>query len=82
MPAHWTVKRVKHCFEFLNNRRIPLSAEERGGMERTYDYYGASGVIDKVESYIFDEPTLLVAEDGANLLSRSTPLAFVARGRY
>ena len=82
VPAHWDVMRVKHCFEFLNNRRIPLSSEERGGMERNYDYYGASGVIDKVEAYLFDESTLLVAEDGANLLSRSTPLAFVATGRY
>jgi type I restriction enzyme, S subunit len=82
VPAHWAIRRVKHTFEFLNNRRIPLSSEERGGMERNFDYYGASGVIDRVESYLFDEPTLLVAEDGANLLSRSTPLAFVASGRY
>ena len=51
-------------------------------LNRTYPYYGASGVIDHVEDYIFDEPTVLIAEDGANLLSRTTPLAFIADGKY
>ncbi len=82
IPHHWNIRRLKFCAAFLNSRRVPLSAVDRGGMERNYDYYGASGVIDKVESFLFDEPTILVAEDGANLLSRSTPLAFVARGKY
>lgn len=82
VPAHWEVRALKFCCDFLNNRRIPLSAEERVGMERNYPYYGASGIIDEVENYIFNEPTILVAEDGANLLSRSTPLAFEASGEY
>ena len=51
-------------------------------MPKEYPYYGASGIIDYVEDYIFDEPLILVAEDGANLYSRSTPLAFVAAGKY
>lgn len=83
IPAHWDVASVRSVFAFLDHKRIPLSAEERGRMtEREYPYYGASGVIDHVEDYLFDEPLLLVAEDGANLLSRSTPLAFVASGEY
>ena len=51
-------------------------------MAKEYPYYGASGVIDAVEDFLFDEPLILVAEDGANLLSRSTSLAFIARGKY
>jgi type I restriction enzyme S subunit len=51
-------------------------------MAKEYPYYGASGIIDYVDDYIFDEPLILVAEDGANLYSRSTPLAFVAEGKY
>lgn len=51
-------------------------------MAKEYPYYGASGIIDYVEDYLFDEPLILVAEDGANLYSRSTPLAFVASGKY
>src|SRR5690606_7392400 len=49
---------------------------------RSYDYYGASGVIDKVDEYLFDDDLLLVAEDGANLVLRNLPLAIVARGKF
>lgn len=83
IPNHWNVVPVRYLFEFKNNQRIPVSAEDRGKMsEKIYPYYGASGIIDFVEDYIFDEDLLLVAEDGANLLSRSTPLAFKASGKY
>ena len=82
-PEHWSIVRLKDVMDFFNTVRVPLSAEERAAMtERTYDYYGASGVIDKVESYHFDGTYILLAEDGANLLTRSKPLAFVASGRF
>ena len=82
IPAHWEVKRLRYAGKNLNNMRVPIAAEMRKGVERTYPYYGASGIIDYVDEYIFDFPTVLVAEDGANLLSRSTPLSFVAEGKY
>ena len=83
VPAHWEVTRVKNEFHNLNHRRVPLSAVERGGMSvRKYDYYGASGVIDKVESYLFDDELLLIAEDGANLVLRNLPLAIIANGKF
>jgi type I restriction enzyme, S subunit len=71
--------------EIMINRdgeRIPVSREDRALKEKTYDYYGASGVIDKIDGYLFDKPLLLVGEDGANLINRSTPIAFIARGKY
>jgi len=83
MPQHWRLVRVKDVMEFFNTVRVPLSAAERGVMtEKTYDYYGASGVIDKVEAYLFDGAYILIAEDGANLLTRSKPLAFLAAGKF
>jgi type I restriction enzyme, S subunit len=83
IPAHWEVVSLRYACEFLNRRRIPLSSEQRALMsQRIYPYYGASGIIDYVEDFIFDEPTILIAEDGANLLSRSTHLAFIASGMY
>ncbi|MCA0907740.1 restriction endonuclease subunit S [Ruegeria marisrubri] len=83
IPAHWEVAKVKGIFDLLDNRRIPLSGEVRGSMtERTYDYYGASGIIDQVDDYIFDETTILIAEDGANLVMRNLPLAIIATGKY
>jgi len=59
-----------------------LSVNERSRLIKIYDYYGASGVIDKVDRFIFDKPLLLIGEDGANLINRSTPIAFIARGKY
>src|ERR1019366_9700804 len=47
-----------------------------------YPYYGASGIVDYVANYIFEGHTLLVSEDGANLLARSTPIAFSVAGKY
>lgn len=82
IPAHWEVRSLRYAVENLNRMRIPIAAELRKGIERLYPYYGASGIIDYVDEYIFDFPTVLVAEDGANLLSRSTPLAFTASGQY
>lgn len=83
IPEHWETGKIRHLFDNLNNRRIPLSTVDRGKMtERRYDYYGASGVIDKVEDYLYDEDLLLIAEDGANLVFRNLPLAVIATGKY
>ena len=83
VPEHWELSRVKTEFLSLNHRRVPLNAVERGAMSmREYDYYGASGVIDKVEDYLFDDDLLLIAEDGANLVLRNLPLAIIARGKF
>lgn len=83
VPEDWAVKKLKHVLDCLNSKRIPLSSEVRGEMtNREYDYYGASGVIDKVEGFLFDETLILIGEDGANLLSRSSPLAFLAKGKF
>jgi len=66
--------------ENLDNQRIPITRDVRIG--GTYPYYGASGIIDYVEKYIFEGNALLVSEDGANLLARSTPIAFSVSGQY
>jgi len=83
IPQHWEVSRIKNEFRCLNTLRVPLNAVERGVMtSRAYDYYGASGVIDKVDDYLFDDELLLIAEDGANLVLRNLPLAIIARGKF
>lgn len=63
----------------LDSKRKPVtkSARELG----SYPYYGASGIVDYVDDYIFDGDYLLVSEDGANLLARSTPIAFSVSGK-
>lgn len=63
----------------LDNKRKPVTrnAREPGDIP----YYGASGVVDRVSDYIFDGDYLLVSEDGANLLARTTPIAFSISGK-
>ena len=81
--AGWEVKKLKYLVNFHDNQRIPLSADQRAHMiNKKYDYYGASGVIDQVEGFIFDGDYILLGEDGANLLTRSTALAFKASGKF
>lgn len=82
IPTHWNIGPVKRFLRSLDNIRVPLSTVERGTRQGEYPYYGASGVIDYVDDYLFDQDNVLVSEDGANLLGRRTPIAFVARGRY
>ena len=82
-PEHWKTCRIKDAVDFFNTQRVPLSADIRGVMnEKKYDYYGASGIIDKVNDYLFDGTYILIAEDGANLLMRNSPLAFLATGKF
>jgi type I restriction enzyme M protein len=65
--------------ENLDGKRRPITKSDR--KPGPYPYYGASGIVDSVADYIFDEPLLLISEDGANLLARSTPIAFSVSGR-
>jgi type I restriction enzyme S subunit len=82
IPSNWCWVRFGEIMVNRDGERIPVSKEERETKAKTYDYYGASGIIDKIDGYLFDKPLLLIGEDGANLINRSTPIAFIARGKY
>ena len=83
VPESWEWTTIEDVTVNRDSERIPLSlAVRKKQQNKIYDYYGAAGVIDKVENYLFDERLLLVGEDGANLLSRSKDNAFFAEGKY
>lgn len=82
LPQAWEWARFQDISINRDGERIPVSKDEREKREKKYDYYGASGVIDKIDSFLFDKPLLLIGEDGANLINRSTPIAFIAKGQY
>lgn len=82
IPETWEWSRFGTIMINRDSERIPLSVAQRNHLEKIYDYYGASGIIDKVDKFIFDKDLLLIGEDGANLINRSTPIAFIARGKY
>ena len=76
----WKSVVLPEISENLDGIRRPVTRADR--KPGPYPYYGASGVVDHVAGYLFDEELLLVSEDGANLLARSTPIAFTASGQY
>lgn len=82
LPRGWIDATFAEIVNNLDGRRVPLKLEDRNKRHGEYPYYGASGVIDSIDQYLFDGPHLLIAEDGANLLSRSTPIAFQANGKF
>lgn len=78
----WPLRKIDDVVHFLNARRVPVKASDREKRSGIYPYYGASGIVDFVDAFIFDGNYLLVSEDGDNLRSRNTPIAFMAKGRF
>jgi type I restriction enzyme S subunit len=82
LPEGWACASVDQMTENFDGRRVPLKSADRDKRSGQYPYYGASGIIDDIDDFLFDGDYLLIAEDGANLLSRSTPIAFKATGKF
>ena len=80
MTVEWTTSRFDELSINFDGKRRPVKKSDR--RLGPYPYYGASGVVDHVDDYIFDGDFLLVAEDGENLRTRQTPIAFLAKGRF
>ena len=78
-PKGWEVKKLGEICENCDSMRKPITAKDREQGE--VPYYGASGIVDYVKDYIFDGDYLLISEDGANLIARSTPIAFSIKGK-
>ncbi|MCI5589472.1 MAG: restriction endonuclease subunit S [Coprococcus comes] len=82
LPEGWIWTRFSSITINRDSERKPISSSQRTDVAKIYDYYGASGKIDKIDKYIFNERLLLIGEDGANLVTRSKPIAFFADGLY
>lgn len=82
IPESWSVKQVKHCSINHDEKRIPLSSEERGNRQGAFPYYGATGIIDYVDDYLFEGNYLLVGEDGAPFFIDNEDVAFIASGKF
>jgi len=81
IPVNWKTKSLGDVFNLLDHRRIPIKDSDRNKRKGDFPYYGASGVIDFIDDFIFDEPILLLAEDGMNLIFRSSPLVYKVSDR-
>lgn len=78
--SEWVLTSIGDITDNYDGQRIPVKGLER--KTGPYPYYGASGIIDYVADYIFEGEYLLIAEDGENLKTRNTPIAFIAEGKF
>lgn len=77
----WKIKSLGEVVEFLDGKRIPLKDSERANMKGDIPYYGANGQIDSINKFIFDEPLVLLAEDGGHFGSKTKPIAYKVEGK-
>lgn len=80
MNSDWHLYTLGDLTVNFDGKRKPVKGPDR--VKGIYPYYGASGIVDYVDGYLFDGEYLLVAEDGENLRTRQTPIAFMANGRF
>jgi len=79
--GEWKEKRLEECVDFLDGLRKPIKSEDRKSEKGLYPYYGASGIIDYIDDFIFDGEYILLSEDGANIIDRNYRVAFIAKGK-
>jgi type I restriction enzyme S subunit len=82
VAAVWPTITLNDAVDLFDSQRVPLNSRQRLARQGKFPYYGAQGVIDHIDDYIFDGRYILVAEDGENLNSKKLPLALFAKGKF
>ncbi|WP_368553586.1 restriction endonuclease subunit S [Enterococcus faecalis] len=77
---NWELCKLGELIESFDSERIPIDSSLR--ISGQYPYYGATGIIDYIDSYIFDGEYVLLAEDGANIIMRNYPVAYLTQGKF
>jgi type I restriction enzyme S subunit len=80
--SEWKTFFLEDFAEIHNAKRIPLSSMERSKRKGIYPYYGASGIVDYIDDFKLDGEYVLISEDGENLRTRNTSIAFKASGKF
>ncbi len=75
-------KNVSELVHVFNNIRVPLSSKQRETLAKIYPYYGAQGIVDYVDNYLFDGEYILIAEDGENLKSNNQNICNIVQGKF
>ncbi|MBL8692698.1 MAG: restriction endonuclease subunit S [Planctomycetes bacterium] len=82
VPQEWRIEALERVVEVLDSKRKPLNSTERQTMQGPFPYYGANGPVDSISEWIFDEPLLLMAEDGGYFDEFATrPIAYLVDGK-
>ena len=80
--SEWREYSIDDIAISYDKKRIPLSSRQRELKKGVYPYYGASGIIDYIDDFLFDGEFVLISEDGENLKTRQTPIAFKVNGQF
>ncbi len=81
IPDDWQVLPLRWVTKCLDGRRVPLNAEQRSGMPGDIPYWGANGIVDRVDDHLFDEDLVLLGEDGAPFFDHERDVAFFVTER-
>ncbi len=79
VPCDWKINRLKFLCVNLDNKRIPISADNR--KDGPFPYYGAAGIVDYIDDYIFDDKLVLIGEDGAPFFENGKNVSFIVNGK-
>jgi type I restriction enzyme S subunit len=82
IPKGWSCKTLSELSINLDSQRVPLSSREREKMHGTYPYYGAAGILDYVNNYIFEGTCTLMGEDGSVIDEKGFPILQLVHGRF
>ncbi len=82
IPEGWQVKNLLEISQIFDSKRKPLSGKERDQMSKIYPYYGATSIMDYVDSYIFDGIYLLMGEDGSVMTEEGYPFLQYVNGKF
>ena len=74
IPQEWSDCKLKDFINLFDSKRVPLSSKDRGERQGVYPYYGATGIMDYVNDYIFDGDYILLAEDGSTSDAKGFPI--------
>ena len=80
-PYGWGAIQLRYVSTCDDGRRVPLNVDQRSRRQGEYPYWGANGVVDSIDDYLFDEPLVLVGEDGAPFFDSTKPVAFFVAGK-
>jgi type I restriction enzyme S subunit len=81
VPEEWDVARLRYIARCLDGQRVPLNGTQRGSMQGEYPYWGANRVFDHINAWLFDEPLVLLGEDGAPFFEVGKDVAFAVGGK-
>ncbi|MBW2599854.1 MAG: restriction endonuclease subunit S, partial [Deltaproteobacteria bacterium] len=82
IPEGWEVKKLGHVIDVHDSKRVPLNSRQRAERKGPYRYYGASGIMDYVNDYIFDGIYILVGEDGTVIDKGDRPVVQYVWGKF